>query len=109
MAHQHHFRTLTEKPYGYVGYCDHCRTYNIAYKNFLLCLPEAEFEWFRQLILGQQVFQCFQTTHGKQVYMKTPMSNFFLLFSHDELTELLDMLNEVNLIIEANLILSNLN
>jgi hypothetical protein len=90
MAHQHHFRTLTEKPYGYVGYCDHCRTYNIAYKNFLLCLPEAEFEWFRQLILGQQVFQCFQTTH-------------------DELTELLDMLNEVNLIIEANLILSNLN
>ena len=109
MTHQHHYRTLVEKEYGYIGVCENCKTYNIAYKNFLLCLDEAEMAWFRQQIADKKMMNDFSTSHGKELIHFTPLSNFYLLFSNDEVAELVAMQDEVSLTVEARKMLKNVN
>ncbi|MFN4147780.1 MAG: DUF6686 family protein [Runella sp.] len=107
--HHHHFQTLVEKPYGYIGICETCHTYNLAYKNFLLCLNENEMQWFRQCLTEGTMIAPFYTSHGKELIHQTPMRNFFLLFSTYEIEQLLEMMNEVALLVEARKILKNVN
>ncbi|TAG16843.1 MAG: hypothetical protein EAZ32_17665 [Cytophagia bacterium] len=109
MAHHHQFKTLIEKPYGYVGVCETCKIYNIGYKNFLLCLNEYEFEWFRNNLINGTMLTPFYTSHGKEFLHRTPMSNFYLTFSSDEVEELVAMLNEIVIVIEARKSLKNVN
>ncbi|WP_428661362.1 DUF6686 family protein [Runella sp.] len=109
MTHQHPFKTLLEKDYGYVGVCESCKMYHIAYKNFMFCLDETEFEWFRQLLVEKKMVETFSTPHGKELIHYTPLSNFYLLFSYSEMDELLTLMNEISMTVEARKMLKNIN
>ena len=109
MTHQHPFKTLLEKEYGYVGVCEICKVYHIAFKNIMFCLNESEFEWFRQLLTEKRMMEAYDTPHGKELIHYTPLSNFYLLFSHDEVSELLTLMNEVALTVEARKMLKHVN
>jgi hypothetical protein len=43
----------------------------------------------------------FHTSHGKEVMMKTPLNNYFILFKERELDEFSDMLKQACLLIET--------
>jgi len=43
----------------------------------------------------------FQTSHGKEVMMKTPLNNYFILFKERELDEFSEMLTQAYLLIES--------
>lgn len=106
MAHQHQFRTITEFEDGYIGICETCRTVNLAYKNSLFCVPEAEFDEFRRMLDQRIGVRYFPTSHGKEMLLHTPTQYYSVLFSEDELDELLGHMAEVALVLEANRILN---
>ncbi|WP_420150770.1 DUF6686 family protein [Spirosoma sp.] len=105
MDHQHHLKTLSQNESGYVGYCAGCRSYNLAYKNSLFILAEAEFVSYQEVITNRTAMRPFFTTHGKEWLLKTPMSNYFVLFSEDEINELIQLMNEATLLMEVDQLL----
>jgi hypothetical protein len=109
MANAHQIHPLVEWDNGYIGICRCCGTYNVAFKNLLFAFKTAEFEAFRQLLADKRGLSPLYTTHGKEVMMPTPMNNFFLVFSHEELDELTEKLAEASPLVEAHSILNNLN
>ncbi|MEZ0483131.1 DUF6686 family protein [Fibrella aquatica] len=105
MHHNHKFRTFAETEFGYVGMCAGCRTINIAYQNSLFCLTLDQFDAFAEMMHNRRAMRPVSTTHGKEFMLPTPMPNYFLLFSDDDLTSLCALLNEAAPILEAERIL----
>jgi hypothetical protein len=106
----HSLRSLTEKPFGYIGYCPCCKKYNLAYKNSLFILSEFEIDAFCEMMIDKVGFADFETTHGKQYMMKTPMNNYYILLTEPEIDEIIAMILEVGLIIDAHrLVNTNVN
>lgn len=105
MEHQHHLKTLTQHENGYIGYCAGCRSYNVAYKNSLFILSEDEYTYYREVIVERTVMRPFFTTHGKEWLLKTPMQNYFMMFSDDEINELIQLMDEASLLMQVNQLL----
>ncbi|GAB3998105.1 hypothetical protein GCM10028807_44910 [Spirosoma daeguense] len=105
MEHKHQLKSLSQTDNGYVGYCAGCQSYNVAFKNSLFILSEEEFTCYRQVMLDRTAMSPFFTTHGKEWLLKTPMPNYFILFSDPEIDELIQMLNEAHLLREVEQIL----
>ena len=105
MHHQHHCRTLASHELGYVGFCEGCRMVNVAFQNSLFCLTLEQFGEFCGLIAERQAMKPFLTTHGTELMLVTPMPNYFLLFSEEELIQLSALLQEAALVLEAERIL----
>ncbi|MBE9461400.1 DUF6686 family protein [Dyadobacter subterraneus] len=101
----HHTKTLSERPNGYVGYCDCCARYNVSFNNSLFIFSNIEFAGFKKLLTERIGLNPFFTTHGKEVIAQTPMKNYYLVFSEAEIQQLLDMMIEASLIVETNQIL----
>lgn len=106
MEHQHHLKTLTQCENGYIGYCTGCQTYNVAYKNSLFVLTEAEFAGYRDVMAERTAMRPFFTTHGKEWLLRTPMPNYFLMLSDTEIDELIPMVDEATLLMEVERILN---
>jgi hypothetical protein len=102
MIHEHQLRTITQNNDGYIAYCDGCKKYNVAYKNSLLIFTELELDAFKQLLENRIGIYSFTTTHGKELFLKTPLSNLFILFTEAELKELVDMISKVNFLLNAH-------
>ncbi|WP_234737011.1 DUF6686 family protein [Tellurirhabdus bombi] len=105
MEHEHRLRTLTERENGYIGYCAGCQSYNVAYKNSLFVLQESEFSCYRQVLVSRVGMRPFFTTHGKEWLLKTPMLNYFLLLTDEEIDEVVAMMDEASLLREVAQIL----
>ncbi len=103
--HTHSLETIIEKEIGYIGFCKGCQSFNVAYKNALFLLGVHELEAFSTMLHDRIGMQDFYTTHGKELFLRTPMPNFFLVFTHQELEELCDMLNEAQLVLQARSLL----
>jgi hypothetical protein len=99
--HGHQFKTLLEAENGYIGICEMCNTYSIAYKNMLWNLEATEVDWFEDVLKKRRFMDRFTTTHGKDLLHATPINNFFILFNDTEIKELLSMIKKVRLIIDA--------
>lgn len=106
MDHHHHLKTLAQNENGYIGYCAGCQSYNIAYKNSLFILTEAEFTSYRNVMAERTAMRPFVTTHGKEWLLITPMPNYFITLSNDEIDELVQMMDEVSLLKEVEQILN---
>ncbi|GAB4023391.1 DUF6686 family protein [Spirosoma koreense] len=106
MDHQHHLKTLTQRETGYVGYCSGCQSYNVAYKNSLFILSETEFTSYQAVMTNRTAMRPFFTSHGKEWLMQTPMPNYFLMFSDEELDEIVQMMNEALLLMEVDQLLN---
>ncbi|UFH54115.1 DUF6686 family protein [Spirosoma sp. KNUC1025] len=105
MDHQHHLKTLSQSPNGYIGYCAGCQSYNLAYNNSLFILTEEEFTCYRDVMVDRTAMRPFFTTHGKEWLMKTPMRNYFLMLSDDDINQLIQLMDEAMLIQEVDQIL----
>ena len=105
MSHQHRLKTLTQQENGYIGYCAGCQSFNVAYKNSLFILSESEFDCYRQVMADRTGMNPFFTTHDKEWILKTPMPNYYLMFSEAELDEIIQMMNEASLLMEVNQLL----
>ncbi len=103
--HTHSLETIIEKETGYIGFCKGCQVFNVAYKNALFLLGTSELDAFSAMLHEQIGMQDFYTSHGKELFLRTPMTNFFLLFTHQEIAELCDMLNEAQLVLQARSLL----
>lgn len=111
MQHTHHhdsgsFRTLAETEAGYVGLCTGCRTINVAFQNSLFCLTLDQFEAFSMMMHDRLAMRPINTTHGKELMLPTPMPNYFLLFSDEDLRNLCTLLDEATPVLEAERILN---
>ncbi|MBD2752649.1 DUF6686 family protein [Spirosoma validum] len=106
MDHQHHLKTLAQRDNGYIGYCAGCQSYNVAYKNSLFILAEAEFACYRDVMTDRTAMRPFFTTHGKEWLLKTPMQNYFIMLSDEEIEELVQMMDEATVLMEVDQILN---
>ncbi|MEZ0607670.1 DUF6686 family protein [Fibrella sp. WM1] len=106
MQHNHTFRTFAETEFGYVGLCAGCRVINVAFQNSLFCLTLDQFEAFAVMMHNRLAMRPVSTTHGKSLMLATPMPNYFLLFSDEDLRNLCALLSEAAPVLEAERILS---
>ncbi|MVM31732.1 hypothetical protein GO755_16915 [Spirosoma sp. HMF4905] len=106
MAHHHHFRTIAQNDLGYVGICSSCGILNVAFQNSLFCLTLDQFKAFAEIMHDRLDMRPFCTTHGKELLLTTPMPNYFLLFTEDELDLFCELLTEVAPVLEAERILA---
>lgn len=102
MENSHDFNTLTENENGYIGYCPCCRKYNLAYKNSLFILNEFEFGAFQEMLENRVGILDFWTSHGKEFMMRTPLKNYYILWKECEIDEVLEMMEEIALLVEAH-------
>ena len=105
----HKFTTIVENQQGYIGYCKCCQTVSVCYKNSLFCFQLSEYQWFCQLIEERKCMLEYHTSHGKEVMMKTPMNNYYLLFKEIELDEFSEMLRQAMFLVETFKNVKNLN
>lgn len=105
MEHEHHLRSLTQQDNGYIGFCAGCGSYNVAYKNMLFVLSESEYTYFRQALKDHLGMRPFFTTHGKEWLLKTPMQNYYLMLTDDEISEIGQMMDDASLLMEVDDIL----
>jgi hypothetical protein len=99
--HQHDFRTLIETKNGYIGVCQTCNQYSIAYKNLLWSFEAFEIDWFEDVLKQKKYMYRFHTSHHKTLLHTTPLDNFFVLFEDTEIKEIRNMIKEVRLVVEA--------
>ncbi|MFD2933459.1 DUF6686 family protein [Spirosoma flavum] len=105
MEHQHQLKYLTQHENGYIGFCTGCQSYNVAYKNSMFVLSEIEFSTYKQMIAERTGMRPFFTTHGKEWLLKTPMQNYFIMFSDAEIDELNQMMDEAGVLMQVDKIL----
>jgi hypothetical protein len=103
----HAIETVVKHKNGYVGICKCCGTFNVAFKNMLFSLTEAEFDWFKNLLTQKEMMAEFRTSHGKELLLTTPIPNYFILLTYSEIGQLLRMMNQCCLVIEARRIVHN--
>lgn len=106
MAHHHQFRTLAQNHLGYIGLCTSCQTINVAFQNSLFCLTLDQFNAFAEIMHDRFDMRPFCTTHGKELLLATPLPNYFLMFTEDELDLFCDLLTEATPVLETERILS---
>lgn len=105
----HNFRTILNNEHGYIGYCHCCQMVNVCFHSSLFCFKLNEFHFFYDTINERRNMFSFCTSHGKEVMLKTPMSNYFILFTEVDLIIFEDMLRESTLLIEAFNTINNQN
>jgi hypothetical protein len=105
----HNFKTIIEIEHGYIGYCKCCQMVNVCYKNSLFCFQLSEYQWFCQLIEERKCMFEFHTSHGKEVMVKTPMHNYYILFKQSELHEFSEMLHQAMFLVETFRTVKNIN
>lgn len=98
MCQTNSLKLLVQAPNGYIGRCEGCGYYNVAYKNMLFIFSEAELISFQQVLCEFIGGWClsYPTSLGKEVGLKTPLPHFYLMFSHKEYEELHTMLEQTN-------------
>jgi len=105
----HQTQTLSERTNGYVGFCECCQRFNVSFNNSLFIFSKVELRSFSEILRDKIGIIPFYTSHGKEIIVQTPMSNFYLVFTVAEINELIDMINEALLLSDANAILANSN
>ena len=105
----HKYTTIVENYHGYIGYCKCCQMVNVCYKNSLFRFQLSEYQWFCKLIEERKCMFDYHTSHGKEVMMKTPMNNYYILFKESELDEFSEMLHKAMWLVETFKNVKNLN
>lgn len=105
----HQTQTLSERTNGYVGFCDCCQRFNVSFNNSLFIFSKKELRNFAEILRDKIGIKPFYTSHGKEIILQTPMSNYYLVFTDAEINELIHMISEALLLSDANEILTNSN
>lgn len=92
---------------GYVGRCEGCGHYNVAYKTSLLLFSEDELLGFHNILENRLGMWRMEEplVHGRTLVMATPVPNLFLTFTVKEFSQLSDLVTEAVLLVETQRIL----
>ncbi|PLK43717.1 DUF6686 family protein [Emticicia sp. TH156] len=103
----HKLLILASCSYGYVGKCPCCEKYNMVFNNQLFVFPEEDLRQFRRILDdGDTVFNAGDLCcNGRNIGLKTPVSNFYLMFTPREFEHLRIMLDDAFVMIEVNKVL----
>ena len=103
----HEVIILATCAYGYIGKCSCCDKYNLVFNNQLFIFSEDDLRFFRRMLENDTTL--FETgdicCNGRTIAMKTPMENFFLMFTPKEMDYFQNMLDESFIMIEVNKVL----
>lgn len=90
---------------GFVVYCRNCRRFQFAFGNFLCVLREDEFMKFCSWIDHEFVHavSCDEPDQ-KSICLPTPVNEWHLVFSQNEIAELNDLLIQSRLVFEAKIL-----
>lgn len=103
----HKLIILASCPYGYVGKCPCCEKYNMVFNNQLFIFPEEDLRQFRRVLDDTStIFDAGDLCcNGRTMGLRTPMNNFYLMFSPKEFEHFKNMLDDVFVMIEVNKVL----
>lgn len=102
------FQIITQCNDGYIGYCECCGDFNLAYKTLLLVFQQDEMmrllHWIEENRNNGDFL--FPFPHGRDRIYRSPISNLYLLFNEAELDDLSNMAMESKLILEARKVIA---
>lgn len=109
-SHSHSkLRILSQSTNGYIGQCNCCDHYNFVFGNFLFIFTEDGLNGFRSVLYDQQHIYELDAPlrNGKNILFPSPIPNFMLSFSVEELEEVRGLFQETLLVMEVNRVLSH--
>lgn len=93
---------------GFIMKCDGCKEVQFCFGNVLSFVPEDDFRIlynsFKKIEKNKQKFAV-NTPNGYRLMLKTPVENIVLSFSLEEYDEVMELMDNAMLIIEAEQIL----
>lgn len=91
-----------------VSWCTCCQKYSLYFKQVCFSFDESEIDEFRQFLEGLSP-NCFQyyLQNEKQVLIKNELFNAGFFLSRDEVSEVVDLIAEAQLMFEVNEIISS--
>ncbi|WP_337040870.1 DUF6686 family protein [Emticicia sp. 17c] len=103
----HSLVLLASCAYGYVGKCNCCEKYNLVFNNQLFIFSEEDLRYFRRMLEDETtVFEAGNLCgNGRTIGLKTPLNNFFIMFTPKELENLKNMLDDTFVMIEVSKVL----
>jgi len=101
------FKILAQHQNGYIGICECCQDFQVAYKTLLIIFREEELNNFFAWLLGNRHTRenYVPMPHGRDRVYASPHSNLFLVYNEEELDELASLFTEAQLMLEARKIL----
>ncbi|MBA4853494.1 DUF6686 family protein [Emticicia sp. BO119] len=103
----HKLLVLASSAYGYIGKCHCCEKYNLVFNNQLFIFSEDDLRQFRRMFEDENtIFEAGDLCcNGRSKGMRTPINNFYLLFTPKELAYFKNMLDDTFVMIEVNKVL----
>ena len=101
-------RILSQSDKGYIGRCTCCDHYNFVFGNILFLFSEDGLNGFRSLLYDQQHVHALESPlpNGKNVLLPSPIPNFMLSFTEEEMDEIKGLFQETMLALEVDRILA---
>ena len=101
------FKILSTCKEGYIGVCTCCREFSLAYNNLLITFPEEGMINFYHWLQGgaKSSKNKVAMQHNRNSLFKGPAANFYMAFNDREIEEILNMIREAMLIVEAKKII----
>jgi hypothetical protein len=103
-------RTLHHTEHGYVIQCKDCKHLRVAFGSFAITRTTAEFFEFKKTI--SEFYEMYKYApdimpEQKCIEIPTPLRSTYLVFSLDELRQLLELINEASTRLESEKFISN--
>jgi hypothetical protein len=97
-------RILSQSSNGYIGQCTCCDHYNFVFGNFLFIFTENGLNGFHAVLYDQQHVHALETPlpNGKRILFPSPIPNFMLSFTEEELEEVRGLFQETLLVMEVD-------
>ncbi len=107
MCQNNALKLLATCPEDYIGHCEGCGHYTVAFKNAMLLFSEDDLRFFDRVLKNRQGMWWMEEPlpHGKTWVLATPVDNLFLAFTSSEFGLLSDLCTEALLLVEARRIL----
>ena len=101
-------RILSHTDKGYIGQCNCCAHFNLAYGNVIFVFTEDGLRGFQTVLYDQYHMQSLGEAlpNGKTHLLPSPIPNFMLSFDGTELEEIRTMFQEALLVLEVDKIFS---
>lgn len=102
-------RILSQSKNGYIGQCHCCDQYNFVFGNVLFVFSEEGLNGFHAVLYDKSQFHSMETAlpHGRNHLLPSPIPNFMLSFSDQEVEEIKNLFQETLLTLEIDRIFSN--
>ncbi|TDE12507.1 DUF6686 family protein [Dyadobacter psychrotolerans] len=102
-------RILSQSANGYIGRCNCCDHYNFVFGNFLFLFSEEGLNGFCSILYDKQHVHSLESPlpNGKNILFPSPIPNFMLSFTEEEIEEIKGLFQETLLALEIDRIFAH--